>query len=98
MKRITTKSGFKLELDERILDDWRVVKALGKADDDKNPGEMLAASVELVGLIFGKDEERLMEHIKEKNDGFVPTTVIKEELLSVFTRLKSLKNSQSSPG
>lgn len=94
--KITTKSGFKFDLDERIIDDWRVVKAMGRADDTENPTEMLAGTIELVSLIFGKDENRLVEHIRKKNDGYAPMEALKDELLSVFEKVKTIKNSQSS--
>ena len=94
--KITTKGGFKFELDDRITDDWRVLRAISKADNSSNPEEMIAGTVELVSLIFGKDENRLIEHIKAKNDGFVPMSVLKDELLSTLTRANSLKKSQSS--
>ena len=94
--KITTKSGFKFELDERIIDDWRVVKAMGRADNTDNPEDMLAGSIELISLIFGKDEDRLVEHIRKKNDGYAPMAALKDELLSTFERVKALKNSKSS--
>lgn len=94
--KVTTKSGFKFDVDERILEDWRVVKAMGKADNSADPEGVLAGTIELVSLIFGADEQRLVEHIQKKNDGYAPTSALKEELLSVFTRVKALKNSQSS--
>ena len=94
--KITTKTGFKFDLDERIIDDWRVVKAMGRADDTENPTEMLAGTIELVSLIFGKDETRLVEHIRKKNDGYAPMEALKDELLSVFEKAKAAKNSRSS--
>lgn len=94
--KITTKSGFKFDFDDRIINDWRVIKAMGRADNTSDPEEMLAGSVELVGLIFGKDEGKLIEHIRQKNDGYAPTEAIKDDLLSVFNKVKALKNSQSS--
>lgn len=94
--KVTTKSGFKFELDERIIDDWRVIKAIGRADAKDDPEEMLAGSIELVSLIFGKDEERLVQHIRANNDGYAPMEALKDELLSVFTKVKALKNSRSS--
>lgn len=93
--KVSTKSGFKFELDERIMTDWRVVKAMGKADSD-NPEDMLTGSIELVSLIFGPDEEKLIEHIKAKNDGYAPVDAIKTELLDVITKVKAGKNSRSS--
>lgn len=94
--KITTKSGFKFDMDERILEDWRVIKAIGRADNSGNPEEMIAGTIDLVKLIFGAEEDRLVKHIQDKNDGFVPMSVLKDEINSVFTRVKALKNSQSS--
>lgn len=94
--KITTKSGFKFDFDERMTDDWRVLKAIGMADNKDDPDGMIAGSLELVTLIFGKDEKRLIEHIQSKNDGFVPVLAIKEELADVFTKARALKNSKSS--
>ena len=93
---VKTKSGFKFDLDERILDDWRVIRALGRADKAPKPEDRLAGIVDLVSLIFGSDEDRLIEHLQSKNDGYVPTEALKEEILSVFTRAKAAKNSQAS--
>ena len=94
--KITTKSGFRFEFDERIVDDWRVLKAIGRADNKENADEMISGSVELVGLIFGKDEQRLIEHIQAKNDGYAPVEALKDELTDVFAKVKAVKNSQSS--
>ena len=94
--KITTKSGFKFDFDERMADDWRVLKAIGMADNKENPDEMIAGSIELVTLIFGKDEKRLIEHIRAKNDGFAPIEALKAELTDVFMKARALKNSKSS--
>jgi hypothetical protein len=94
--KITTKSGFKFDLDERILEDWRVISAMKKADDRDKPEDMIEGITDLVSLIFGKDEDRLVDFIAERNEGYVPVDYLKDELLSVFTRAKSLKNSSTS--
>lgn len=96
--KVTTKSGFKFEIDERVIEDYRMIEALKKADNTDDPGEMLNGTVEVVNLVFGADKARLMEHIKGLNDGFVPTSAMREELDSVFARVKALKNSGSSRG
>ena len=93
-----TKSGFKFEFDERILNDWRFLKAVAKADDSSNPSGMLAGTVELVSMIFGDNEQALMDHIASKNDGYVPQDAIKDELLDIVEQGRDLKNSSSSEG
>ena len=91
-----TRSGFKFEFDERILNDWRFLKAVAKADDSSNPSGMLAGTVELVSMIFGDKEQALMDHIASKNDGYVPQDAIKDELLDIIEQGRDLKNSSSS--
>lgn len=96
--KIKTKSGFKTDLDERIIDDWRFMKAIAKADNMDKPSDALAGTVELVSMVFGENEEALMEHIASKNDGFVPQEKIKEEVLNVIEQVRNAKNSSSSEG
>jgi hypothetical protein len=91
--KITTSSGFKFDFDERLTDDWRVLKAISRADNRGNPEEVIAGCTDLVSIIFGKDEDRLIEHLKKQNDGFVPMEAIKNEIFSTFNQAKSLKNS-----
>lgn len=93
-----TKSGFKFDIDERILDDWYFLEAIAKADNTENPSAMLAGTVELVNLMFGENKAKLMEHIKSKHDGFAPQEAVKEEILDVIEQSKNLKNSSSSEG
>ena len=93
-----TKSGFKFDIDERILDDWAFIKAIAKADDSENPSAMLAGTVELVSLMFGKNEKALMDHIRAHHDGFAPQEAVKDEILDVIEQSKNLKNSSSSEG
>ena len=93
-----TKSGFKFDFDERILNDWRFLKAVAKADNNSDPSGMLAGTVELVSMIFGDKEDELMKHIASKNDGYVPQDAIKDELLDIIQQGQILKNSSSSEG
>lgn len=84
-----TKTGFKFQIDERALSDWRFVKAL--ADFDSNDeSRTLSATPIIVSMIFGKDEERLMEHVKD-NDGFISTEAVMAEVRDVFEAVKKSK-------
>lgn len=96
--KITTKSGFKFEFDERLASDYRMIESINKAENSDDPNEKIAGTVETVNFLFGKDKKRLMEHLANKNDGFVPQEALKEELLSVFESVRELKNSQASQG
>lgn len=87
-----TKTGFKFKIDERIISDLRVFEQITILQNG-NPSEIMAATVTLVELIFGKDKKKLEEHIAKKNDGYVPIEVVTQELLDVLTSNQQLKNS-----
>lgn len=91
-----TESGFKFEIDERVLEDWRLVTNIEMAEST-NMTEKVKGVAALVHLLLGNNESKLMEHISKKNDGFIPTECLIAELASMIRNAKELKNSQSSP-
>lgn len=93
----TTKSGFKFNIDERIIDDWRLIDAIAMAESD-DPGEQIKGSREVADLLLGKEKESLMKFLMQKNDGFVPALAMTNTLAEIMTTIRELKNSQSSAG
>ena len=91
--KITTKTGFKFEVDERIFTDYRFVDAVAAASDSDNKVGELRATTEIVNLIFGDKKKEFMDHLKKKNDGFIPAEVVNNELQYVITQYNALKNS-----
>lgn len=91
------KSGFEFNVDERMLDDWRVIDAIGMSESG-DPSEKIAGTRMLADFILGEDKERLMDFIAEKNDGYVPMTAMIAAIAEIITESKELKNSQSSEG
>lgn len=87
-----TKTGFKFETDERVLDDWRLILNIERAESN-NLTEKVKGVAELVHLLLGDNEAKLMEHIAKRNEGFVPTEAIISELASIISKTKELKNS-----
>ena len=93
----TTKSGFKFDIDERIVSDWRLVDAIGMAESD-DPSEQIKGTRLVADLLLGKDKQKLIEFIQKKNDGFVPATQMTSAIAEIIESVKDLKNSQSSQG
>ena len=93
--KITTKTGFKIDLDEKILNDWRFIEAIAESDSN-DEHEKLRGTRTLVNLMFGKEKDRLIEHLMNKNGGYAPVDAIRAEMESVLTKYNALKNSQSS--
>ena len=93
----TTKSGFKFNIDERIIDDWRLLDAIAMAESD-DPGEQIRGSRAVADLLLGKDKESLMQFLQKKHDGFVPAIEVTNTIAEIITSVRELKNSQSSAG
>jgi len=86
-----TKSGFKYKLDERIGTDWRVLRAIALVENGDTSAQV-KGTTDLVRLILGDDEQRLIDHIAKKNDGFVPTSVVTDEITQILTNTNETKN------
>ncbi len=88
-----TKSGFKYNIDERALGDWRFILAVSKiqngADMDK-----LEGAVEMVETLLGKEGHKaLIEHIQKKSEsGFVSAEDIMAEVNEIITASTKAKN------
>ena len=78
-----TSSGFKYEVDENVVNDWRFIKTVNSANS-KDDTKKIAGYINLVTLLLGEDgEERLCEHVKHP-DGHVPNERISEEIVEIM--------------
>lgn len=93
----TTKSGFKFNIDERIVEDWRLIDAIAMAESD-DPGEQIKGTRAVADLLLGKEKESLIKFLQDKNDGFVPALAMTNTIAEIITTIRELKNSQSSEG
>ena len=92
-----TKNGFKYSIDERVMDDWRLLKYIALSESS-DPSEQIKGASNLVTLLLGDKEPAMMEFIAKKNKGFVPTVAVTEMITEILTSVKELKNSLSSEG
>jgi len=86
-----TKTGFKFKIDERLVRDWRVVSAISMVENG-NTSEQLKATTDLVRLILGADEQKLLNHVAKKNEGFVPLEAVTNEVADIISSATELKN------
>lgn len=87
-----TKNGFKFKIDERVMDDWRLLKYIA-ASESSDPSEQIRGASSLVTLLLGDQEPAMMEYVAKKNKGFVPATAVTEMVTEILTSVKDLKNS-----
>lgn len=92
-----TKNGFKYKIDERVLDDWRLLKYIAQSEST-DPSEQVQGAASLVTLLLGDQEPAMMDFIAKKNNGFVPALSVTEMMTEILTSAKDLKNSSSSAG
>ena len=80
---ITTKTGFKCDINEKILNDYRFVKAISKT---KSKDLLIRASslFNLVELLLGDDTE-LINHCTE--DGIANTERVEEEIIDIIKQI-----------
>ena len=90
--QVKTKSGFKCDINDKILVDWRFTRAVAKthADDDV---ERMNAAVDLVSLILRDNEEAYYKYVEKKNGGIVSEDIVTKDLVSIIEQVKELKNS-----
>ena len=79
-----TRSGFKFDIDNRILKDWRFVSALTKCQQSKTEFGKLEGIQEMVRLLFGDKFEEYLAFVASKNDGFCDSDIIMEEIKEIF--------------
>ena len=78
-----TKSGFKYEIDDRVLKDWRFVEAITEADKGKGVAQLEGAR-KMIHLMFGEDYDKFMEHLAAQNDGYVPSEAVMAEVKEIL--------------
>lgn len=89
--KVTNKSGFKCEINDKCLTDWRFAKAVAKSHSDDDNVRMMAA-VDMVSLILRENEDAYYDYVAKHNDGIVDETVVTDDLIAIINQVKDLKN------
>lgn len=90
--KVTTKSGFKCEINEHTLEDWRFTRAIAKSHSE-DAEEKLQGAVEIVSLLMGKNEKAFYDHLASKDpNGIVSESAVTDDLVSIIEKIKALKN------
>ena len=88
-----TKSGFNYKYDERILNDYGLLEAIGDFDASSQKIEQVTALKRIIDYLLGENREAFLEHIAKKNDGFRPLDVMQAEILEIINSSQQIKNS-----
>lgn len=83
---ITTQSGFTTEVNENVVDDVRLVRAIQKLQQGDGTAILDVADI----ILSEKEQEKLFEHISVEG-GRVPVGAFGAELTEIITSLRSGK-------
>lgn len=82
MKKGKTESGFKYEIDEKVLDDMELIDAMAASQGD-DPTQISTVVVK----IFGVDQrKKLYDHVRTE-DGRVPVTEVANIITEIINSL-----------
>ena len=80
IKKGTLNNGFKFAIDENVLDDVELMEDMAAAQ-----GEDPLRIVAVLKKVLGEEQKkRLYDHVRDKETGRVPTSVISESLTEMF--------------
>lgn len=89
----TTKSGFEYSIDERTLNDQRLLDAIVDAESD-DASVKIKATKDMYLLFFGLEQyQKLEKHVMDANEGYCPSPAVNAEFIEIMTSAKSAKNS-----
>lgn len=84
----TTESGFEFETTERRLNNFLLLRYIGKADK----GDIEAVD-KVLELILGREQsDAFIDHLTEE-DGILPNEKIFSDIKSIFESVKEIKKS-----
>lgn len=78
MLNVKTNSGFKCKIDEKIVNKYSFVRLMAKIEKDPS------AIVDLISLLLGSQEEKLIEHL----GGDPSIEEMSSEIASIFEAMK----------
>lgn len=90
--QVKTKSGFKCDINEKVLEDWWFTRAVARTHSDDDT-ERMNAAVDLVSLILRDNEDSYYKYVESKHDGIVSEDIVTKDLVSIIEQIKALKNS-----
>ena len=89
-----TKTGFEYSIDERIVKDYRYVRALAKLNKGDSAEKFIAFD-QISTLMLGDKVDDLITHVETLHDGYAPIDAIGAEVTEIIEALTP-KNSISS--
>ena len=90
-----TKTGFEYSIDERIVKDYRYVRALAKLNKGDSAEKFIAFD-QISTLMLSDKVDDLITHVETLHDGYAPIEAIGAEVTEIIEALTP-KNSISSP-
>lgn len=96
MIEVKTKTGFGCTVNPRIKYDWSYIEHIGKLQSltkkkEPDPTQLLGEVGWLLDFVLKDDKDRLIDHVRENNDGVADVFVIIAELIEIVSA-EEIKN------
>ncbi len=87
MTKVKTSSGFECEIDEKNLDDMRLLDLVAEVSEGNT-----AKLPDIINRVLGDEKEKLYKHIEDEH-GRVPVEKASDEITEIFRKISTGKNS-----
>lgn len=82
-----TSSGFKYKIDKRRVDNYELIEAMSELETN----ETATASIKIIKMLLGDDEQKLKEHVT-KTYGWPSIKHMQAEITEIFEGTAEAKN------
>lgn len=82
-----TRSGFEFKVNEKLLDDWRLTKAIA-AMNSGNTTRQITGAVDIAELLLGEQEEALYKSVMTE-DGIVKNEDVMDNVSDIIAAMQT---------
>ena len=89
MIKVTTKTGFEVEVNEGKILDFRFLEKSVETVKGKDDLDKMDATMQMLKMIFTKaDKERFLQHVADHNDGIADISAVMTEFTEILDQSK----------
>lgn len=90
MIKVTTKTGFEVEVNEGKILDFRFLEKSVETVKGKDDLDKMDATMQMLKMIFTKaDKERFLQHVADHNDGIADISAVMTEFTEILDQCKA---------
>lgn len=84
MITVNFDNALEINVDERIIEDWRFVEAMSMMQDEAK------YAFKAVNMLFGDDKDKLLDYIAKKNDGIAKAEDVAKAMVDAVNAIQGV--------